>query len=82
MRLAGTRPGSTCVHLVCLLPLSTLQCGYDRIACLPHCPHLCCSERSLAAAAKYYELAQSKGLSLAQLALAWCKSRWYVASTM
>ncbi|PRW59049.1 aldo keto reductase [Chlorella sorokiniana] len=40
------------------------------------------SERSLAAAAKYYELAQSKGLSLAQLALAWCKSRWYVASTI
>lgn len=40
------------------------------------------SERSLAAAAKYYELAQAKGLSLAQLALAWCKSRWYVASTM
>lgn len=70
------------MHLVRLLPLSTLQCGYDTMPCLPHCPLPCGSERSLAAAAKYYELAQSKGLSLAQMALAWCKSRWYVASTM
>lgn len=30
----------------------------------------------MAAAAKYHALAASKGLSLAQLALAWCKSRW------
>ncbi|GAB4816568.1 hypothetical protein N2152v2_003614 [Parachlorella kessleri] len=40
------------------------------------------SERSLAAAACYADLAQRKGLTLAQLALAWCKSRWYVASTI
>lgn len=36
----------------------------------------------MAAAAEYAELAKSKGLSVAQLALAWCKSRWYVASTI
>lgn len=36
------------------------------------------SDRSLAAARRYAELAKSKGLTLAQLALAWCKSRWWL----
>lgn len=40
------------------------------------------SERSMAAARKYYGLAKSKGLTTAQLALAWCKSRWYVTSVI
>lgn len=40
------------------------------------------SARSRAAAARYAELARSKGLSTAALALAWCKSRWYVGSTI
>ncbi|PSC75257.1 aldo keto reductase [Micractinium conductrix] len=39
-------------------------------------------DRSMAAAAEYADLARSTGLSLAQLALAWCKSRWYVGSTI
>ncbi|KAL4860207.1 Protein tas [Chlorella vulgaris] len=39
-------------------------------------------DRSMAAAAEYCSLAKSKGLSLAQLALAWCKSRWFVASVI
>lgn len=34
------------------------------------------SAPSLAAARAYRDLAKQKGLSLAQLALAWCKSRW------
>ncbi|KAL4428585.1 hypothetical protein ABPG77_008897 [Micractinium sp. CCAP 211/92] len=40
------------------------------------------SEPSRAAARAYRELAEQKGLTLAQLALAWCKSRWYVASVI
>jgi hypothetical protein len=38
------------------------------------------SEPSRAAAAEYAALARSKGLTTAQLALAWCKSRWWVAA--
>lgn len=40
------------------------------------------SPASRAAAAEYASIAQKAGLSVAQLALAWCKSRWYVASTI
>ena len=40
------------------------------------------SPRSRAAAQAYAKIAKSNNLSLAQLALAWCKSRWYVASTI
>jgi aryl-alcohol dehydrogenase-like predicted oxidoreductase len=40
------------------------------------------SERSVAAAREYRELATSKGMSVTTLALAWCKSRFYVASTI
>lgn len=40
------------------------------------------SERSRTAGRRYYELAQKKGLSLSQLALAWCKSRDYVTSVI
>jgi hypothetical protein len=40
------------------------------------------SERSLAAAAAYGQLAKAQGLTLAQLALAWCKSRWWVMGTV
>ena len=40
------------------------------------------SERSLAAARKYYDLATEKGIPVAQLALAWCKSRFYICSTI
>lgn len=52
-------------RLLCMVPLQFpgFQPRY-------HC------DRSMAAAAKYAELARSKGLTLAQLALAWCKSRW------
>ena len=32
--------------------------------------------------AEYAALAKSKGLTPTQLALAWCKSRWYVTSTI
>ncbi|KAL4521402.1 hypothetical protein Ndes2437B_g08008 [Nannochloris sp. 'desiccata'] len=39
-------------------------------------------DRALEAAGKYYKLAQSKNLSLQQLAYAWCKSRFYVCSTI
>lgn len=38
------------------------------------------SQCSRAAAAQYARLAAGKGLTCAQLALACCKSRWYVAS--
>ncbi len=37
---------------------------------------------TLAAAARYVELAQAHGLSGATLALAWCYSRWFAASTI
>ena len=40
------------------------------------------SPTAMAAAKLYYDLAKSKGLSLPTLALAWCRSRWYVASTI
>lgn len=36
----------------------------------------------LAAAAEYAALARANGLTPAQLALAWCYSRWFVASTI
>ncbi|MGV7208974.1 aldo/keto reductase [Oxalobacteraceae bacterium A2-2] len=36
----------------------------------------------LAAVAKYAKLAREHGLTPAQLALAWCGSRWFVASTI
>lgn len=40
--------------------------------------------KSLARAAtqEYAELARAHGLTPAQLALAWCRSRWFVASTI
>lgn len=66
----------------CCCRLCCHCCCVNQAWTLPPLAHPARSERSLAAAAKYYELAQAKGLSLAQLALAWCKSRWYVASTM
>lgn len=31
---------------------------------------------------EYLKLAESKGLTPAQLAIAWCRSRWFVASTI
>lgn len=37
---------------------------------------------SLAAAAAYKEIADEAGISVAMLALAWCRSRWYVGSTI
>jgi aryl-alcohol dehydrogenase-like predicted oxidoreductase len=37
---------------------------------------------TMAAAARYLELARAHGLSGATLALAWCYSRWFVASTI
>jgi aryl-alcohol dehydrogenase-like predicted oxidoreductase len=40
------------------------------------------SARSRAAAAEYAALAKAQGLTTAQLALAWCASRWYVHSTI
>lgn len=40
------------------------------------------SPESLAAVAEYAALAKSKSLTPTQLALAWCKSRWYVTSTI
>ncbi|EFN51689.1 hypothetical protein CHLNCDRAFT_27720 [Chlorella variabilis] len=40
------------------------------------------SAASMAAAAEYAAVAKGAGLTLAQLALAWCASRWYVASTI
>jgi aryl-alcohol dehydrogenase-like predicted oxidoreductase len=36
----------------------------------------------LAAVAKYAQLARANGITPAQLALAWCYSRWFVASTI
>ena len=79
-----------------LLPYSPLAGGYltdkyhDGSDVDPNCRHLkfptfqaryhC--DRATEAALKYRALAQSKGLSLAQLALAWCKSRFYVTSTI
>ena len=36
----------------------------------------------MAAAERYAALAKATGVSLAALALAWCASRWYVASTI
>ena len=36
----------------------------------------------LAAVAQYAELARANGMTPAQLALAWCYSRWFVASTI
>lgn len=41
-------------------------------------------QQSLAreAVAEYAQVAQKHGLTLAQLALAWCRSRWFVASTI
>lgn len=40
------------------------------------------SEDSLAAVAAYKEIADEAGMSVAALALAWCRSRWYVGSTI
>lgn len=40
------------------------------------------SERTLAAAREYAELARAKGLSPAKLALAWAASRWYMGSVI
>lgn len=39
-------------------------------------------EQALAAAEEYCQLAQSRGLSLAQMALAFVRARWFVASTL
>ena len=39
-------------------------------------------ERARAAAEEYCQLAQSRGLSLAQMALAFVRTRWFVASTI
>jgi len=35
-----------------------------------------------AAVAEYAQVAKKHGLSASQLALAWCRSRWFVASTI
>eukprot|EP00741_Cyanophora_paradoxa_P008688 tig00001368_g8411.t1 len=40
------------------------------------------AEPTMAATRKYAELAKKHGITPTQLALAWCKSRWYVASTI
>ncbi len=40
------------------------------------------SPEALAAVEEYAALAKSKNLTPTQLALAWCKSRWYVTSTI
>ena len=37
---------------------------------------------TIAAASQYAALARAHGLTPAQLALAWCYSRWFVASTI
>jgi aryl-alcohol dehydrogenase-like predicted oxidoreductase len=40
------------------------------------------SERTHAATELYAELARGKGLTTAQLALAWCASRWFMGSVI
>ena len=40
------------------------------------------SERVMEAAREYADLARSKGLSPASLALAWAASRWYMGSVI
>lgn len=40
------------------------------------------SKDSLAAVAAYKDIAEEAGISVAMLALAWCRSRWYVGSTI
>ncbi|KAK1859696.1 hypothetical protein I4F81_002290 [Pyropia yezoensis] len=40
------------------------------------------SKDSLAAVAAYKEIAKEAGMPVATLALAWCRSRWYVGSTI
>ncbi|KAG1670970.1 hypothetical protein FOA52_014359 [Chlamydomonas sp. UWO 241] len=40
------------------------------------------SERTMAATAKYMELAKAKGITATQLALAWCAGRWYMGSVI
>ena len=63
-------PGNTCGRLrPCPPQFPEFQTRY-------HCP------RSMAAAERYAALAKATGVSLAALALAWCASRWYVASTI
>lgn len=57
-------------------PAGSRHVKYPAFQARYHC------DRSLAAAHKYAALAKAKGLTTAQLALAWCKSRWYVASTI
>ena len=57
-----------------------LSCPCPLLTPAPTQPRYHC-ERSMAAAARYSELAKRKGLSLAQLALAWCKSRWWVRAS-
>ena len=37
---------------------------------------------TMAAAARYQELARAHGMSGATLALSWCYSRWFIASTI
>eukprot|EP00168_Porphyra_purpurea_P002732 TRINITY_DN1317_c0_g1_i1.p1 TRINITY_DN1317_c0_g1~~TRINITY_DN1317_c0_g1_i1.p1 ORF type:complete len:378 (+),score=159.21 TRINITY_DN1317_c0_g1_i1:297-1430(+) len=40
------------------------------------------SDDSLAAVAAYAKIAKAAGISVTTLSLAWCRSRWYVASTI
>jgi len=40
------------------------------------------SDDSLAAVAAYAKIAKAAGMSVTTLSLAWCRSRWYVASTI
>ena len=58
------------------MPTAPLPPQFPEFQSRYHCP------RSMAAAERYAALAKASGLSLAALALSWCASRWYVASTI
>ena len=49
--------------------------------CADFQPRYAC-ERTQAATQLYAELAERKGLTATQLALAWCASRWYMGSVI
>ena len=79
-----TLRGSLLLHTIWLCDCwcCGLPCNQAQSYVCAHLPHSALQSLARQAVAEYVKVADKHGLTPSELALAWCDSRWFVASTI